>query len=578
MSQFIVSARKYRPRQFEDVVGQEQVTRTLQNAINTGKIAQAYLFCGPRGVGKTTCARIFAREINKAATGEDIDMSFNIFELDAASNNSVDDIRTITDQVRIPPQTGKYKVYVIDEVHMLSSQAFNAFLKTLEEPPAYAIFILATTEKHKILPTILSRCQIYDFNRIKVKDIIPHLQAICDQEQIPCEPDALHLIAQKADGALRDALSIFDRLVSFGNGALTYQGVLDSLNILDYDYFFQATQQMLAEDSNAVLLLFDKVLNRGFEGETFLSGLAQHFRDLLMCRHADTIALLEAGEQLTDRYKDQAMYTPADWLLNGLSLLNQCELDYRIARNKRLLVELALLKLCYLPYAKNGQLLATDSGDDKKKTESPTVAAPEPTVNRAFAEIAPSDSTPLFQEEEEPVTPAPGTTTDTTANDKPAVSGRKKRTSSTIITEEVLPEETETTSPETAYVDSALTLTSEQLTSAWSRVLSMLNSAGENSKADLLTQFTPTAEGPMVTLTLHNKVQMELVSEIRQDMYNAMALELPQGFQFQLTYDLSLSTNQQEEHLTTREKWHKMAERNPTVLELQKRLDLDLEY
>ncbi len=578
MSQFIVSARKYRPRQFEDVVGQEQVTRTLQNAINTGKIAQAYLFCGPRGVGKTTCARIFAREINKAATGEDIDMSFNIFELDAASNNSVDDIRTITDQVRIPPQTGKYKVYVIDEVHMLSSQAFNAFLKTLEEPPAYAIFILATTEKHKILPTILSRCQIYDFNRIKVKDIIPHLQAICDQEQIPCEADALHLIAQKADGALRDALSIFDRLVSFGNGALTYQGVLDSLNILDYDYFFQATQQMLAEDSNAVLLLFDKVLNRGFEGETFLSGLAQHFRDLLMCRNADTIALLEAGEQLTDRYKEQAMYTPADWLLNGLSLLNQCELDYRIARNKRLLVELALLKLCYLPHAKSGQLLATPAGDDKKKTEPTTVAVPEPAAPAATTAIPPAepDTTPLASEEQ--IEPAPIPPTATAVTEKPAVSGRKKRTSSIIITEEVLPEETETSTPETEWVDSGLTLSPQQLSSAWGRVMSMLQSAGEDNKAELLKQFTPTAEGPIVTLTVHNKVQMELISEIRQDMYNAMSLELPQGFQLQLTYDLSLSTNQQEEHLTTREKWHKMAERNPTVLDLQKRLDLDLEY
>ncbi|NND16664.1 MAG: DNA polymerase III subunit gamma/tau [Eudoraea sp.] len=351
MEPFIVSARKYRPQDFKDVVGQEAITTTLENAIESNHLAQALLFCGPRGVGKTTCARILAKKINEDGTQKaDEDFAFNIFELDAASNNSVDDIRSLTDQVRIPPQVGKYKVYIIDEVHMLSQSAFNAFLKTLEEPPAHAIFILATTEKHKIIPTILSRCQIFDFKRITIKDIASYLQYIADQQGIEADEDALHIIAQKADGAMRDALSIFDRVVSFAGKKISRKSVTENLNVLDYDFYFKATDLILENNIPDLLLLFNDILSKGFEGHHFINGLASHFRDLMVCRHDETIDLLEVGEQVKALYLEQSKKTSQEFLLKAIDLANQCDLKYKTSKNHRLLVELTLMKLASLTF------------------------------------------------------------------------------------------------------------------------------------------------------------------------------------------------------------------------------------
>jgi DNA polymerase-3 subunit gamma/tau len=345
MEHFVVSARKYRPLGFEEVVGQEHITTTLANAIESHKLAQALLFCGPRGVGKTTCARIVARMINGFEERAEIN-SLNIFELDAASNNSVEDIRNLIDQVRYPPQFGRYKVYIIDEVHMLSNAAFNAFLKTLEEPPAYAIFILATTEKHKVIPTILSRCQIFDFNRIQVSDISRQLKKIADREGVQTEDEALHLIAQKADGALRDALSIFDLMVTYSSGnRLSFQDVLANLHILDYDYYFQVVDGLLAQHAAGPLLLLDEILRKGFDGQNFIVGLAEHLRNLLVCQDARTIDLLEVPASTAGRYAEQARLAAPSLLLTWLNLANQCDLHYKGSKNQRLLVELTLMKM-----------------------------------------------------------------------------------------------------------------------------------------------------------------------------------------------------------------------------------------
>ena len=364
MEPFIVSARKYRPQTFKDVVGQQAITNTLLNAIENNHLAQALLFCGPRGVGKTTCARILAKQINHDGTqGEDEDFAFNIFELDAASNNSVDDIRNLIDQVRIPPQVGKYKVYIIDEVHMLSQSAFNAFLKTLEEPPKHAIFILATTEKHKIIPTILSRCQIFDFKRITVKDAANYLKYIAENQGIEADDDALHIIAQKADGAMRDALSIFDRVVSFSGKNLTRKAVTENLNVLDYDTYFSATDLILKHDIPGLLLLLNKTLALGFDGHHFISGLASHFRDLMVCKHKETIELLEVGESAKKNYLKQSKQTSNAFLLQALNIANDCDLKYKTSKNQRLLVELSLMKLASI-----------DFGAEKKNPESIALA------------------------------------------------------------------------------------------------------------------------------------------------------------------------------------------------------------
>ena len=392
MSDFVVSARKYRPALFTDVIGQEHVTLTLKNALRSNHLAHAFLFCGPRGVGKTTCARILAKVINcqqptsdhepcltcSSCRSFDENASFNITELDAASNNTVEHIRSLIDQVRFQPQQGKYKVFIIDEVHMLSSSAFNAFLKTLEEPPAHAIFILATTEKHKILPTIISRCQIYEFRRIQPISIVPHLKAICQKESIIADEEALHIIAQKADGALRDALSIFDRMVAFSGNEMKYADVIENLNVLDVDYYFQMVDYFLAEDRLNILLLFDEILKKGFDEDLFINGLATHVRNVLVSKDAQTLQLLEVTGSLRDRYRQQAALASASFLLTVLNLANECDLNARNAKNKRLHVEISLLKMAHLNRILTLPSENTAFAEEKKK--------PEPVLKEVVAE------------------------------------------------------------------------------------------------------------------------------------------------------------------------------------------------
>ena len=353
MSEFLVSARKYRPSTFDEVVGQSSVTSTLKNAIKSNQLAQSFLFCGPRGVGKTTCARIFAKEINLFNNTDIDDFSFNIFELDAASNNSVDDIRSLTDQVRVPPQVGKYKVYIIDEVHMLSKSAFNAFLKTLEEPPPHAKFILATTEKHKIIPTILSRCQIFDFKRVNNEDIVKNLRYVAQSENIDVEDEALFLIAEKSDGALRDSLSIFDRLVSFSEDKLTYNDVVEHLNVLDYQYYFKITEQLINNDISSLLVSFNQIIDSGFDGQHFINGLSEHIRKLLLCQHKETVDLFSINDSLKEKYLNQAEITDVKFLVEALKLTNTCDLQYKISTNKRLLVEICLMQVSSINYQDN---------------------------------------------------------------------------------------------------------------------------------------------------------------------------------------------------------------------------------
>ena len=409
MENYIVSARKYRPSTFESVVGQRALTTTLKNAIATGKLAHAYLFCGPRGVGKTTCARIFAKTINcmnptadgeacnqcESCTAFNEQRSYNIHELDAASNNSVDDIRQLVEQVRIPPQIGKYKVYIIDEVHMLSASAFNAFLKTLEEPPRHAIFILATTEKHKILPTILSRCQIYDFSRIGVEDTVAHLAYVASKEDITAEPEALNVIALKADGGMRDALSIFDQVVSFTGGHITYKSVIENLNVLDYEYYFKLTDFFLENKVSDALLLLNDVLNKGFDGSHFITGLSSHLRDLLVGKDAATLPLLEVGASIRERYQAQAQKCPLPFLYRAMKLCNDCDLNYRASKNKRLLVELTLIQVAQL----------TAEGDDV-----PGGRSPKQTIKPIFTQPVAAQ-----QQQATPVLPRPQATASSAA-------------------------------------------------------------------------------------------------------------------------------------------------------------------
>ena len=374
MENFIVSARKYRPQNFDSVIGQTSITNTLKNAVSKNQIAHAYLFCGPRGIGKTTCARIFAKTINCQNPGNNIEAcnecescksfnesrSYNIHELDAASNNSVDDIRSLIDQVRVPPQVGKYSTYIIDEVHMLSASAFNAFLKTLEEPPAHAIFILATTEKHKIIPTILSRCQIFDFNRIKSEDIVAHLAYVAKQENVNIEIESLNIISQKADGAMRDALSIFDQMVSFSGKEILYKTVLENLNVLDYDYYFKLTKNFIQHDISSSLMIYNEILSKGFDGHNFVNGLSNHFRDLLVCKDKVTLPLLEIGASVRDRYFEQTGNCSIEFLYKALDICSLADINFKSSKNQRLHVELTLVKLCMLTKPAN------ETGEKKK--------------------------------------------------------------------------------------------------------------------------------------------------------------------------------------------------------------------
>lgn len=426
MQNFIVSARKYRPATFKSVVGQNALTTTLRNAILTNHLAHAYLFCGPRGVGKTTCARIFAKTINcqhltvdgeacnqcESCVSFNEQRSYNIHELDAASNNGVDDIRSLIEQVRIPPQIGKYSVYIIDEVHMLSQGAFNAFLKTLEEPPAHAIFILATTEKHKILPTILSRCQIYDFNRITVADTVAHLRYVASSEGVTVDDNALTIIAQKSDGGMRDALSIFDQLVSFCGTTIDYQGAIQNLNVLDYEYYFKLTDSFLQGEVTQSLLLFNEILNKGFDGHHFISGLSSHFRDLLVCKDPATIELMEVGADIGQRYLKQAKECHTDFLIEALKFTNDCDMNYRISTNKRLLVELTLIRLCQLTSEKK-KLIAEEKLPALKKITVEAEDSPQAPQAPSVTQAAPP--TPPAVKSAAPTNPVASTATSTTS-------------------------------------------------------------------------------------------------------------------------------------------------------------------
>ena len=428
MSNFVVSARKYRPALFEEVVGQEHVSKTLKNALKSDHLAHAFLFCGPRGVGKTTCARILAKILNCQNRTSDFEAcgtcqscrafqdnaSFNIYELDAASNNSVEDIRALVEQVRFPPQNGKYKIYIIDEVHMLSQGAFNAFLKTLEEPPPYAIFILATTEKHKILPTILSRCQIFDFRRIQIIDIVRHLQQICVKEGIEADEDALHIIAQKADGGLRDALSIFDRIVSFTSGRkMTYEDVISNLNVLDYDYYFRIIDALLTENMSQTVLIFDDILRKGFEADLFVGGLAEHIRNILMCKDEQTLRLMEVSDALMERYRQQAALAPMAFLLTTLNLANDCDVNYKSARNKNLHVEMTLIKMAFtqraVALASGPPLAILGENLGEKKTAELTSEIVQNTDNQIFIEKE-AVITAVEEKKILPIAPAPKST------------------------------------------------------------------------------------------------------------------------------------------------------------------------
>ena len=614
MENYIVSARKYRPDTFESVVAQKSLTTTLKNAISTGKLAHAYLFCGPRGVGKTTCARIFAKTINctnPTAEGEPCNecescrsfnqqRSYSIYELDAASNNSVEDIRSLNEQVRIPPQVGKYKVYIIDEVHMLSQAAFNAFLKTLEEPPAHAIFILATTEKHKIIPTILSRCQIYDFSRIEAGDIIAHLQSIAAKEGINTEYEALRIIAQKSDGCMRDALSLFDQMASFTQGDLTYNKVIKSLNVLDYEYYFRLTDFILEKKASQALLLLNDVLSKGFEGNIFIEGAASHFRDLLVNSDAETTSLFEGSDDLQKRYVEQAKRCTAKFLFNAIKLCSNCSLNYRTSRNKRLLIELTLIELTQ----------AGDGDDDcgrqrpkklkplfntvKEGTNQNSATTPQPTpqarpvtaVEHATPQMAQKNEAQIEKSEK---TPAPTTTT--TMQGRPAElqtrrigSGggigamfsrsRSINSEPTTTTTSGMPSTGISNAQENIAPQKAKNITNELLTQAWTSIALQMPE-NERALADRMKIMTPVMEGEKI---FSISVDNQMVAE----MFESEAKRICSGISEQLggaTLKMKVNINKVvvERHVSDKGKQFAiLKEKNPLVEKLRKELNLEI--
>ena len=569
MENFIVSARKYRPATFDTVVGQQSITNTLKNAIKDNQIAQSYLFCGPRGVGKTTCARIFAKEINQFNNDKKIDdFSFDIFELDAASNNSVDDIRNLTDQVRVPPQIGKYKVYIIDEVHMLSKGAFNAFLKTLEEPPAHAIFILATTEKYKIIPTILSRCQIFDFKRIQLEDIVKHLSFVAKNEGVNAEHDALHIIAQKADGALRDALSIFDQIVSFCGNEMTYDLVIDNLNILDYEYFFKVTDSVLANSIPDSLNLFNEILKNGFEGHNFINGLGEHFRNLLVCQDPATLSLLEVGKNIKEKYQAQATACTQPLLLQALELCNKADLQYKVSKNQRLLVEITLMQLCGLDRTNE-----IPSGEKKtfvikpqplKKTKKTTQKS---TANSISAEV----------KKEEPK-PTPQSTEDKVLKSVVGLKERptKKRTISIDLNN--FNNEEKQTKKEALEERVETPFTQKDLDASWKNYATKIGLEGKHNLSSILKEKTPIISDDFVLeITLNNKVQEEVLNEEKSNILGFLKKSLINN-SIQLNIIIKELEKQEIKAYTPEDKFKEMAEKNPILLEMKDQFGLELDY
>ena len=585
MENFIVSARKYRPVTFDTVVGQPNITNTLKNAIKNHHLAQAFLFTGPRGVGKTTTARILAKTINCINISENVEacnkcescitfnngQSLNIYELDAASNNSVDDIRALVEQVRYPPQGGKYKVYIIDEVHMLSANAFNAFLKTLEEPPSYAIFILATTERHKIIPTILSRCQIFDFNRISVEDIAKQLKSIAEKENVNAEEDALHVIAQKADGALRDALSMFDQLVSFSGNILTYKTVIENLNILDYDYYFKITDDILTGNISSVLLTFNEILNNGFDSHNFVSGLASHFRDLLVCKDEVTLKLLEVSQNIREKYKIQSRQCSANLLLDLMERSGKCDLTYKAAKNQRLHVELTLLKMCEL----NTSAAVPDPF--KKKVEPVTQIA-QPAA--AIPVSAPAEPPSIAQKEiavKEPESPKfiPK------EKSKPEPTIRKTISITANLNSKAYPKN-EIQKGKAEEIEEAPIINSfsqSDLENAWIEYSKLLQQQGRLSlHAAILKRKPELKENFSIVFGLDNPslekdvndVKMELVSFLRKKLNNNRV-------QLSTVIDKE-GTSTDKVPYTSKEKFDHMAAKNPVLNELRKQLDLEIDY
>lgn len=566
MDNYVVSARKYRPQTFESVVGQQALTQTLQNAIRQNRLAHAYLFCGPRGVGKTTCARIFAKTINCLNPQNGFDAcnecesckafneqrSFNIHELDAASNNSVEDIRNLIDQVRIPPQIGKYSVYIIDEVHMLSAGAFNALLKTLEEPPSYAIFILATTEKHKVLPTILSRCQVYDFNRITVQDTIAYLQKVAASEGVTADEGALNVVAQKADGGMRDALSIFDQLVAFCGNNITYERTIEVLNVLNADYYFKLVEQALQHDVKGALLLLNEVLNHGFDAGLFITGLAQHLRDVLVSKDPQTITLLETSDAIRQRYAAQAQLCAPVWIFQALDILNTCDINYRTAKNKRLTVELALIKLTQLGVPQNIPAAQpapkTSQPSTPRTTSTPSAPstpadkpAPQPTAQPAAAPVMPK-------------IPKIGLGLGPKKKEEPAAEAPKP------VAEPQAPQNNP--------------FTADQLRDAW---VGLATTHKEELRLrELIENYIP-------TLVEENTAQIQMpnpwqLSQMRSAMPKLMA-ELRQKLKNDLlTVQLVLAEyNQEQMAFTADEKYAVMAQANPVLAQLKENLDLQID-
>ncbi|WGK64342.1 DNA polymerase III subunit gamma/tau [Croceiramulus getboli] len=596
MEQFIVSARKYRPETFADVVGQQAITNTLENAIANNHLAQALLFTGPRGVGKTTCARILAKRINADdQTREDEDFAFNIFELDAASNNSVDDIRNLIDQVRIPPQVGKYKVYIIDEVHMLSQAAFNAFLKTLEEPPRHAIFILATTEKHKIIPTILSRCQIFDFRRIMVKDIREHLVHIAKQEGIEAEEEALQVIAQKADGALRDALSTFDRVVSFCGNTLTRKAVTENLNVLDYDTYFKVTDLLLEGNIPELLLSYNEILAQGFDGHHFISGLASHFRDLMVCRNPATIPLLEVGENTKKQYFEQAQQTDFTFLTRAIELANDCDLKYKNSRNQRLLVELCLMQLASIsangekkndrikilpptavPVNRERLNAMKRKTTEQSPSETPSESASGPSGIQSEEQVGQTSSAQAESSKDELDT-APAQTDTAVATQLPNIQRAKKPVSGLSIKGLQKKKELEE-KQESQKVDSANLprepFTEEQLLETWNKYIKKLQRKGGKLMASLLATDVPKLKGTTIHLELPNAT-MKLELERAQGELMEFLMKDLENYDIKLQITVNETINERFAY-TPQEKYAKLKEQNPHLELLKKTFDLEL--
>ena len=568
MEHFIVSARKYRPQFFEDVIGQQAITNTLENAIKNNHLAQALLFTGPRGVGKTSCARILAKRINEeGAESNDEDFAFNIFELDAASNNSVDDIRSLTDQVRIPPQTGKYKVYIIDEVHMLSQAAFNAFLKTLEEPPAHAIFILATTEKHKIIPTILSRCQIFDFKRITVLDTKNYLKKIATKENIEADDDALHIISQKADGAMRDALSIFDRVISFSGKNLTREAVTQNLNVLDYDTYFTMTDLLLENKIPDVLNNFNEILSKGFEGHHFISGLASHFRDLLVAKDKATINLLEVGDNAKKKYLNQSSKASISFLIESIEKANQCELNYKISKNQRLLVELTLMQIASITF-----------DGEKKKPSNYIIPATfftsiSPPLKKKITldvKVKNDLKTPPKVVDKEPLASS------TQISKPPILKNIKRRSNSLSLKSIHHQKDIKKTTTEINYDDyPRKPFTESELQTAWKDFQKFLIKKGEKSIASILATDIPTLqENFHIQFILPNKLMEDQLKQVKPKLIKFIRESLN-------NYGISLNivvneTIEKKFAYTPQEKYNKLLEKNAFLKDLKDTFQLDL--